>query len=92
MILKKLEKNDKLLNFDSLRKETLSLIPNFTAINELPSFDDSKVTNTSPYFLSEIIKIRELDYFFTNSISRASKTMSECRQIKQDSKKTGTDN
>ena len=92
LILKKLEKNDKLLNFDSLRKETLSLIPNFTAINELPSFDDSKVTNTSPYFLSEIIKIRELDYFFTNSISRASKTMSECRQIKQDSKKTGTDN
>ena len=92
LILKKLEKNDKLLNFDSLRKETLSLIPNFTEINELPSFDDSKVTNTSPYFLSEIIKIRELDYFFTNSISRASKTMSECRQIKQDSKKTGTDN
>ena len=92
LILKKLDKNDKLLNFDSLRKETLSLIPNFTEINELPSFDDSKVTNTSPYFLSEIIKIRELDYFFTNSISRASKTMSECRQIKQDSKKTGTDN
>ena len=92
LILKKLKKNDKLLNFDSLRKETLSLIPNFTEINELPSFDDSKVTNTSPYFFSEIIKIRELDYFFTNSISRASKTMSECRQIKQDSKKTGTDN
>ena len=92
LILKKLEKNDKLLNFDSLRKETLSLIPNFTEINELPSFDDSKVINTSPYFLSEIIKIRELDYFYTNSISRASKTMSECRQIKQDSKKTGTDN
>ena len=92
LILKKLKKNDKLLNFDSLRKETLSLIPNFTEINELPSFNESKVTNTSPYFLSEIIKIRELDYFFTNSISRASKTMSECRQIKQDSKKTGTDN
>ena len=92
LILKKLDKNDKLLNFDSLRKETLSLIPNFTEINELPSFDDSQVTNTSPYFFSEIIKIRELDYFFTNSISRASKTMSECRQIKQDSKKTGTDN
>ena len=92
LILKKLYKNDKLLNFDSLRKETLSLIPNFTEINKLPSFDDSKVTNTSPFFLSEIVKIRELDYFFTNSISRASKTMSECRQINQDSKKTGTDN
>ena len=92
LILKKLEKNDNLSNLDSLRKETLSLIPNFTEINKLPSFDDSKVTNTSPYFFSEIIKIRELDYFFTNSISRASKTMSECRQIKQVSKKTGTDN
>ncbi len=92
LILKKIEKNDNLSNFDSLRKETLSLISNFTEINELPSFSGSKVTNTSPNFLSEIIKIRELDYFFTNSISRASKTMSECRQIKQDSKKTGTDN
>ncbi len=92
LILKKLEKNDNLSNLDSLRKETLSLIPNFTEINELPSFDNSKVSNTSLNFLSEKIEIRELDYFFTNSISRASKTMSECRQIKQDSKKTGTDN
>ena len=92
MILKKLKKNDKFSNFDSLRKEALSLIPNFTEINELPSLNDSKVINTTANFFSEMIKIRELDYFFTNSISRASKTMSECRQIKQDSKKTGTDN
>ena len=92
LILKKLKKNDKFSNFDSLRKEALSLIPNFTEINELPSLNDSKVINTSANFFSEMIKIRELDYFFTNSISRASKTMSECRQIKQDSKKTGTDN
>ena len=42
--------------------------------------------------MSEVLNIRELDYFYTNAISRASKTMSECRQIKQDSKKTGTDN
>ena len=40
----------------------------------------------------QLIKIKELDYFFTNAISRASKTMSECRQIKHSSKKTGTDN
>ena len=46
----------------------------------------------SSSFFSEDINIKELDYYFTNSISRASKTMSECRQIKQDSKKTGTDN
>ena len=37
-------------------------------------------------------EVLNLDYYFTNAISRASKTMSECRQIKQSSKKTGTDN
>ena len=68
------------------------MIPNFTKINELPNFADSNSAYASPDFVSEIIKIKELDYYFTNSISRASKTMSECRQIKQESKKTGTDN
>ncbi len=43
-------------------------------------------------FTSEEVLIEELDYFYTNSISRASKTMSECRQINRSSKKTGTDN
>ena len=36
--------------------------------------------------------IRELDYYYTNSISRSSKTMSECRQIRQKIKKDGTNN
>ena len=31
-------------------------------------------------------------YLYTNSISRASKTMSECHQINKDSKKNGTNN
>ena len=39
-----------------------------------------------PIILSEKINIKELDYYYTNAISRASKTMSECRQIKMDSK------
>ena len=43
-------------------------------------------------FVSEKIIIRELDYYFTNSISRSSKTMSECRQIRQKIKKDGTNN
>jgi len=92
LILKKLDKSENLSNFDTLRKEALGLIPNFTKINELPNFADSNSAYASPDFVSEIIKIKELDYYFTNSISRASKTMSECRQIKQESKKTGTDN
>tara|TARA_Y100000591_G_scaffold99004_1_gene84087 strand:- start:570 stop:1352 length:783 start_codon:yes stop_codon:yes gene_type:complete len=92
LILKKLDKNERLSNFDSLRKETLNLIPNFTQLNELPSFKESEISATSMNFISEEVIVKELDYFYTNAISRASKTMSECRQIKQSSKKTGTDN
>ena len=92
LIFKKLNKNKNLLNFDSLRKEVLETIPNFTNLNDLPSFKETKIENVSTNFISEKIYIKELDYFFTNSISRASKTMSECRQIRQKSQKTGTDN
>ena len=50
------------------------------------------VKDLSSNIVNENVYIRDLDYYYTNSISRASKTMSECRQIKQNSKKTGTDN
>ncbi len=92
LILKEMGKNENLSKFDSLRKEILNLIPNFTKLNELPSFRESASTDTSSNFLSEAVSIKELDYYFTNSISRASKTMSECRQVKHNTKKTGTDN
>ena len=90
LILKRLGKKENLNNFDSLRREVLSLIPNFSNMNELPSYKESKVNYTPTNFVSEEVNIKELDYFYTNAISRASKTMSECRQIKQSSKKTGT--
>ena len=92
LIFKKLNKNENLLNFDLLRKEVLKLIPNFTELNGLPSFKANNDNNSIPDFLSEEVLIRKLDYYFTNAISRASKTMSECRHVKQSSKKTGTDN
>ena len=92
LILKKLNKEDSLLNFDFLRKEVLNSIKNFTKLNELPSFQESKFEKISNNFINEEINIKQLDYFYTNSISRASKTMSECRKIRQNSKKTGTDN
>ena len=92
LILKKLKKNENLSNFETLRKEVLELIPNFTKLNDLPSYNEIEFINLPSNFVSEKVIIKELDYFFTNAISRASKTMSECRQIKKDSKKTGTDN
>ena len=92
LILKKLDKVEKLSNFDLLRKEILNLIPNFSKLNELPVFKDSLNENIKTNFISEDIIIKELDYFYSNSISRSSKTMGQCRQINKSTKKTGTDN
>ncbi len=92
LIMKKLRKTKDLSNFDLLRKEVLNFIPNISRLNELPVYKDSLSKNLETNFISEDILIKELDYFYTNSISRASKTMSECRMINKSSKKTGTDN
>ena len=92
LIIKKTGMGHDLLNFEKLRKEVLNLIPNFTKLNDLPSFNESKLNQNKSDFFSEPIDIKEIDYFYSNSISRASKTMSECRQIKKNLKKTGTNN
>ena len=90
--MKKLDKTKNLSNFELLRREVLNSIPNFTKLNELPAYKDNQNNNITTNFISEDILIKELDYFYTNCISRSSKTMSECRQINKSTKKTGTDN
>ena len=91
-IIKKLNINEKTSNFDELRKEVFETVPNFSDLNELPKKSAIKTNNIETSFFSEKIFIRELDYYYTNSISRSSKTMSECRQIRQKIKKDGTNN
>ena len=91
-IIKKIGTQDNLTNYDKLRKEVLQLIPNFTEINKLPKHSEILDLNIQTNFESEEIIVRELDYYYTNSISRSSKTMNECRQIKQKTKKNGTNN
>ncbi len=91
-IIKKLGSKDYKVNFDELRKEVLETAPNFSSINELPKKSVIKTNNIETSFFSEKIFVRELDYYYTNSISRSSKTMSECRQIRQKIKKDGTNN
>ena len=70
----------------------MNTIPNFSEINHLPSLSEILNKNIQSNFISEDVSIRELDYYYTNFISRASKTMSECRQIRQKIKKDGTNN
>ena len=42
-------------------------------------------------FFSEKINIEEIDYYYSNVIARASKTMTDCRNEKIKLKKTGTE-
>jgi len=91
-IIKKIGASEDLINFDQLRKKVLSIIPNFSQMNELPSLQETQNKNVQTNYVNEDVLVRELDYYYTNSISRASKTMSECRQIRQKIKKDGTNN
>ena len=51
------------------------------------------VTDISiPDFIEEKINLDLNDYYYSNVIARASKTMSECKNKKIESKKTGTEN
>ncbi len=92
LILKKMNFQNEILKFEALRKEAINSIINYSDLNELPKFKAPEDRNISSNFISEEIVINNLDYYYTNSISRASKTMSECRQVRQKIKKTGTDN
>ncbi len=92
MIIKKYGENEKVLKFESLRKESLDNVANFSEINELPKFNLTDTNKITTEFFSEDVQIKELNYYFSNSISRASKTMSECNHIRQKIKKTGTNN
>ena len=78
-------------SFNSLRDEVFKKIINFEDINQLPNFrEPSKKINCN--FKSEKIFINPIDYYFSNSISRSSKVMSDCRDIKSKTLKSGTDN
>ena len=91
-IIKRIGQQEELSNFDQLRKEVLNNVPNFSKINELPKYTETKNSNIEASFISEEVFIREIDYYYSNSISRSSKTMSNCRQIRQKIKKDGTNN
>ena len=84
----------KLINdSSSLQKEALSQIKNFSEINNLPNNNLDNVKVKKVEFKHEEIKINKVDYYFSNYISRASKTMSECRSRRVlHLKKNGTNN
>ena len=78
-------------SFNTLRDEVLKKLVNFNSINMLPKYKEpSKKINYN--FKNDKIFINPIDYYFSNCISRASKVMSECRDIKLKHLKSGTNN
>tara|TARA_B100002051_G_scaffold155658_1_gene147199 strand:+ start:128 stop:2158 length:2031 start_codon:yes stop_codon:yes gene_type:complete len=69
------------------KNELIGSMMNYLNLNKKLNFN--KKINFE--FFEEELKIENIDYYYSNVISRSSKTMSECRNIRQNIKKTGTE-
>ncbi len=92
LILKNLQKNCLYKDQSAIKKNVINLIPNFTNIDDLPDRSFVETNKKNGEFIEENININEIDYYFTNSISRSSKTMAECRSVKKQELRKGTFN
>jgi NADH-quinone oxidoreductase subunit G len=79
-------------NFLSIRKLALKEIPMFSEIDLLPLKTTAIDNKISTVVVNEKIEIRPIDYYYSNAVARASKTMSDCRNININNKKSGTNN
>ena len=75
--------NDK----DELDSSLINKINLFVKKNNTKIFKDIKDLN----FKNEVLKINNEDYYYSNVVARASKTMLECKRAKTNLKSTGTE-
>jgi len=91
LILNSLNKENIFNDNNSLQKKTVEKIIDYNGIDKLPSKKDiNEYIKKESNFSDENIKINKIDYYFTTPISRASKTMSDCRNIQIKELKDGT--
>jgi len=90
LILKNLNNTNDLNNFTSLRKEVFSLIVNYSKLKDLPNKKIKNSNKKTSEFFNEKVFINKIDYYYSNAICRSSKIMSDCRNIKKELSKTGT--
>ena len=64
---------------------------NYLSLFKEKNFSKNYNEQTNLEFVNEKIIIRENDYYYSNAIARASKTMSQCRNEKNNFKSTGTE-
>ena len=85
-IINELAASIKRKNLYTNKEELINVMKNYLKLNKDKIFE---VPNYE--FINEKIYIDDLDYYHSNSIARASKTMSDCKDISLNLKKTGTD-
>jgi len=69
------------------KEDLLDNMMNYLKVNKKNDFKKFNETE----FIDEKINIDVLDYYYSNAISRSSKTMTDCRNEKMNIKKTGTE-
>ena len=82
LICNKLKNKNLFTNYKDLIDDSLSKIKDGKNIDTLPVTQTKKINLTSGNFYSEDVSIRPIDYYFSNPVARASKTMSDCRAEK----------
>jgi len=82
LLSKKAKNNELFKNHKELLENTLSKIKNNTGFDSLPIVQTKNIKFKLGKLTNEEILIRKIDYYFSNPIARASKTMSDCRLIK----------
>ena len=92
LIVDKIKNRNLFTNYKTLIEDSLSKIKENKNIDTLPQPQINKINLTSGDFYSEQVLIRPIDYYFSNPVARASKTMSDCRIEKirnSENRKTG---
>ena len=92
LISKQLKNQDLFKNFRELRNDTLKKIKCHSDFDILPNTKINKKSSEVGNFINEDVNINEIDYYFSNSIARSSKTMSDCRSARSNylKRKTGS--
>jgi len=90
LICKQLKHEELFKNFNELRNDTLKKVKNNSGFDLLPKINTTNLNFESVDFIDESIFIRKIDYYFSNSIARSSKTMSDCRISRSENLKNKT--
>jgi len=79
-------------SFENLREEMINEYKSLGIYDEIQPTDIENLKIERHVKKDHLIEINHIDYYQTNIIARSSKTMDECKSVKQQPRKTGTEN